>query len=119
MQTENRISRTRAAVVVMAAATAAPQGEPRADTVAGELDGQTPDALRLADPDMQNPMFSYPKPGQPWRPGQHSRPAGPIDGEDFNHAATGRDFRIPTWRAETYKMAVFPCSTWTRGHGVA
>lgn len=65
-------------------------------------------AARLADPDMQNPMFNFREPDEPWSPGKDAKPAGPIDGEDFNQTGSGKDFRIPTWRAETYKMGVFP-----------
>ena len=49
---------------------------------------------RLADPKMQNPMFNDPHPKTGWTP----------PGFD---TAIGKS-RIPTWRAETYKLAVFP-----------
>ena len=65
-------------------------------------------AKRLADPDMQNPMFNYPEPEEPWSPEKAGKHVGPIDGEDFNQTGKGKDFKIPTWRAETYKMGVFP-----------
>ncbi len=66
-------------------------------------------AARLADADMQNPMFNFPEPERPWSPGKGNKPSGPIDGEDFNQAGGGgKNFNIPTWRAETYKMGVFP-----------
>ena len=44
---------------------------------------------RLADPGLQDPMFNDPDPASGWRP-----PGG------VKH--------IPTWRAETYRLAVFP-----------
>ena len=65
-------------------------------------------AERLADSDMQNPMFNFPEPDEPWSPGKGNWPSGPIDGEDFNQAGNGKNFKIPTWRAETYKMGIFP-----------
>ncbi|MBN2295301.1 MAG: hypothetical protein JXM70_22920 [Pirellulales bacterium] len=65
-------------------------------------------ASRLADPDMQNPMFNYPEPKEPWSPDKACKHSGPIDGEDFNQTGKGKNFNIPTWRAETYKMGVFP-----------
>ncbi len=49
---------------------------------------------RLADPNMQNPMFNDPHPETGWTP----------PGFD---PGIGKS-RIPTWRAETYKLAVFP-----------
>ena len=45
--------------------------------------------LRLADPGLQNPMFNDPDPETRWKP-----PKG--------------KGHIPTWRAETYRLAVFP-----------
>lgn len=49
---------------------------------------------RLADPNMQNPLFNDPHPETGWtHPG-------------FD-PGIGKS-RIPTWRAETYKLAVFP-----------
>jgi len=42
---------------------------------------------RLADPGLQNPMFNDPDPQTGWKP-----PKG----------------HIPTWRAETYRLAIFP-----------
>ena len=65
-------------------------------------------AARLANPDMQNPIFNFPEPDEPWSPGKGNKPIGPIDGEDFNQVGGGENFNIPTWRAETYKMSVFP-----------
>ena len=44
---------------------------------------------RLADPGMQNPMYNDPDPDTGWKPPKGQR-------------------HIPTWRAETYKLAVFP-----------
>ena len=49
---------------------------------------------RLADPNMQNPLFNDPHPKTGWTP----------PGFD---PGIGKS-RIPTWRAETYKLAVFP-----------
>ena len=49
---------------------------------------------RLADPNMQNPLFNDPHPETGWTP----------PGFD---PAIGKS-KIPTWRAETYKLAVFP-----------
>lgn len=49
---------------------------------------------RLANPKMQNPMFNDPHPKTGWTP----------PGFD---PAIGKS-KIPTWRAETYKLAVFP-----------
>ncbi len=49
---------------------------------------------RLADPNMQNPTFNDPHPETGWKP----------PGFD---PGIGKS-RIPTWRAETYKLAVFP-----------
>jgi hypothetical protein len=49
---------------------------------------------RLADPNMQNPRFNDPHPETGWMP----------PGFD---SGIGKS-RIPTWRAETYKLAVFP-----------
>ncbi len=49
---------------------------------------------RLADPNMQNPLFNDPHPETGWtHPGFDS--------------GIGKS-KIPTWRAETYKLAVFP-----------
>lgn len=44
---------------------------------------------RLADPGLQDPMFNDPDPGSGWKPP-----------EGVKH--------IPTWRAETYRLSVFP-----------
>ncbi|MBC8291429.1 MAG: hypothetical protein H8E37_14100 [Planctomycetes bacterium] len=49
---------------------------------------------RLADPNMQNPMFNDPHPETGWTP----------PGFD---PGVGKS-KIPTWRAETYKLGVFP-----------
>lgn len=49
---------------------------------------------RLADPNMQNPLFNDPHPKTGWQP----------PGFD---SGIGKS-RIPTWRAETYSCAVFP-----------
>ena len=49
---------------------------------------------RLADPNMQNPLFNDPHPRTGWTPPGFD----PTIGKN----------RIPTWRAETYKLAVFP-----------
>lgn len=49
---------------------------------------------RLADPNMQNPLFNDPHPKTGWTP----------PGFD---PSIGKS-KIPTWRAETYKLAVFP-----------
>ena len=49
---------------------------------------------RLADPKMQNPMFNDPHPKTGWTPPGFDPAIG--------------NSRIPTWRAETYKLAVFP-----------
>ena len=65
-------------------------------------------AARLADPDMQNPLFNFPEPDEPWSPGKDNRPSGPIDAEDFNQTGKAKDFKIPTWRVETYKLGIFP-----------
>jgi hypothetical protein len=49
---------------------------------------------RLADPNMQNPLFNDPHPKTGWTPSGFD----PTIGKS----------KIPTWRAETYKLAVFP-----------
>ena len=49
---------------------------------------------RLADPKMQNPKFNDPHPKTGWTPPGFDPAIG--------------NSRIPTWRAETYKLAVFP-----------
>ena len=49
---------------------------------------------RLSDPTMQNPMFNDPHPKTGWKP----------PGFD---PSIGKS-KIPTWRAETYKLAVYP-----------
>ena len=49
---------------------------------------------RLADPNMQNPLFNDPHPKTGWTPPGFD----PTIGKS----------KIPTWRAETYKLAVFP-----------
>ncbi|MEO2015469.1 MAG: hypothetical protein ABGZ53_13965 [Fuerstiella sp.] len=49
---------------------------------------------RLADPNMQNPLFNDPHPKTGWTP----------HGFDPSIGTS----RIATWRAETYKLAVFP-----------
>ena len=49
---------------------------------------------RLADPNMQNPLFNDPHPRTGWTPPGFD----PTIGKS----------RIPSWRAETYKLAVFP-----------
>lgn len=49
---------------------------------------------RLADPNLQNPLFNDPHPKTGWTP----------PGFD---STIGKS-KIPTWRAETYKLAVFP-----------
>jgi len=49
---------------------------------------------RLADPGMQNPLFNDPHPDTGWEPPGYDPKIGKST--------------IPTWRAESYKLAVFP-----------
>ena len=49
---------------------------------------------RLSDPGMQNPMFNDPHPDTGWEPPGFDPKIGKS--------------KIPTWRAENYKLAVFP-----------
>jgi hypothetical protein len=66
---------------------------------------------RLADPGMQNPLFNDPEPDTAWTPEQSRPQDGPIDAEELNKAEAPtkpRRSKIPTWRAETYRLGLFP-----------
>ncbi len=63
---------------------------------------------RLADPGMQDPLFVNVEPKHIWSPKWNKIPTGVIDAGENDLRETTKHIKIPDWRAEIYRLSIFP-----------